>query len=272
MTSLRLACCGLFLSAATVLAAPPGAIRVPAGPVAPAPVAPAPDPAAALKLTPDLLYVIDSDVPCLVLASPAGLVSVTEEAGPVRVRGRFADAPNKVESRTFKGKAVFTVEAVGTGRVELLVVPVGAAKADQVVRRTVDVDAGQGPIPPPKPGPKPDPKPGPKDVPLAADPAGLRVLIVYDSLEKDMLPGHREVIFGAKVRDWLDANAAKDGYRMWPSASLGDLAGAERHWRDAAARKRESLPYCIISNGKTFYEGPLPADADKFIAEAGKHK
>ena len=141
----------------------PAPIRLPSGPVKPTPPAPSPD--AAQKLTADLLFVVEADIPVLVLTSPNGLVSVTEDAGPVRIRGRFVDDPTKVHTRTYKGKQVFVVEAAATGRVELLVVPAGAKSAADVVRRTIDVDAGQAPQPPPvPPDPKPDPKPDPAKV------------------------------------------------------------------------------------------------------------
>ena len=140
------------------------AIRLPSGPIKPAPPAPAPD--AVQKLSADLLYVVEADIPVVMLTSPRGVVSVSEDAGPVRIRGRFVDDPGKVHTRTFKGKQVFVVEAAATGRVELLVVPLGAKSADDVVRRTLDVDAGHAPQPPPVP---PDPKPDPKPDPAKAD-------------------------------------------------------------------------------------------------------
>lgn len=147
----------LVLAASAVgFAEPP--IRVPAAPVVPQPFPPAPRPDAAIRLGSDSLFVIDGDAPFLVLASPFGLVSVTEEAGPLRVRGKFADGFGKVESRTFKGKQVVTVEAIATGRCELLIVPVGAKSAAEVIRRTLEVESGETPQPKPDP-PKPDPKP-----------------------------------------------------------------------------------------------------------------
>jgi len=131
-----------------------------------------------VSLAADQLFVIDSDIPVLVLASPRGLVSITEEAGPVKVRGKFVDGTG-VETRTFKGKSVVTVEAIAAGRCELLVVPVGAAKGEQVVRRTLDVIVGQGPIPPPVPRPDPKPQPEPKPDPLRVD--SVWVVVVEDA-------------------------------------------------------------------------------------------
>jgi hypothetical protein len=158
----------LLLASPAVAAEP--AVRVPSAAPIPAPMPPKPAPAPAggpLTLSAGVWFVVDSDVPVIVLSSPAGLVSVTEDAGPLRFRGRFVEEPEKLQTRTFSGKHVFTVEAVASGRVEILVVPVGAKGEKDVIRRTVDVDAGQGPIPPPKPKPDPEPKPDPKPLPVA---------------------------------------------------------------------------------------------------------
>src|SRR5207244_3923403 len=79
------------------------AIRVP---VVPVPNPPAPAPGAASKLTLDTLLVIDSDVPVILLVSPEGLVKVTEEVGPVKIRAKFVYDPSKTHTKTFKGKQV----------------------------------------------------------------------------------------------------------------------------------------------------------------------
>lgn len=128
-------------------------------------------PAAVPVLTGSVLYVFDTDKDVLVLTSPPGLASVTKEAGPVRVKGLFIDAKQQ-STRTFKGKWVYQVDPVpgAKGRVELLVVPVGAADEKAVTRKLIDVDGGTGPQPPPNPGPTPNPNPPtppvPADVPL----------------------------------------------------------------------------------------------------------
>ena len=139
----------------------PSPIRLPAVTVNTDPK-PMPGPDAVTRLTTDRLYVLDSDVPVIVLSSPPGLVALTDDVGPIKVRGQFADGTGKYETRTFTGKYVYTVEASKTGRVELIVVPVGAKTAGEVIRRVIDVVAGDSPQPPqPGPGPAPTPTPGP---------------------------------------------------------------------------------------------------------------
>ena len=154
---------------------PPGPVRLPA--VARA-ADPTPGPDAVTRLTADRLFVLDSDVPVIVLTSPPGLVTLTEDAGPVKFRGQFADGTGRYETRTFAGKYVYTVEASRTGRVELIVVPVGAKTSAEVIRRVIEVDAGGQPQPPqPGPGPAPTPTPGP------TTPTKLTVVVVEETAD-----------------------------------------------------------------------------------------
>jgi len=113
------------------------------------PPAPPPVPAGVPQLGADQILVIDAKEPCFLLTSPAGLVSVTQEAGPIRIRAKFVGGSGKTETRTFAGPTVFTLEAKSAGRVELIVVKAGAKSVDDVARRLVDV--GLGPQPPPTP-------------------------------------------------------------------------------------------------------------------------
>lgn len=110
-----------------------------------------------VKFTKELYFVIDSDTPCLVLASPLGLVSISSDEGPIKVRGRFIDGAG-TETRTFKGPYVYTVEAQNSGDVEILVIPEKAKEAD-VLRRSLRVVV-DGVDPQPQPD-KPDPMPEP---------------------------------------------------------------------------------------------------------------
>lgn len=123
------------------------------------PVNPPPRPSnATAELTQELLYVAESKTEWLVLTSPEGLVAVTAESGPLRVRGRFLDDPAKVQTKTFAGPFVYSLEATGVGLCEVMFVPIGAKSASDVVRRTIKTNNGAKP-PPPKPDQDPDPKP-----------------------------------------------------------------------------------------------------------------
>lgn len=200
------ASCLLLAMAAATRSADTPPIRVPD--VAPLPLPTPPNPAppgGALRLTQDVLFVVDSDVEVLVLASPEGLVKVTREESPLRIRGKFIDNPAKTVTRKFSGKAVYTVEGVADGTCEILVIPVGATDGKQVVRRTVLVETGVGPQPPP--GPNPPPKP---PEPLKS----FRVVFIFES-GQTLTAAQNSVLYGKTVEDYLNATCTggKNGWR-----------------------------------------------------------
>jgi hypothetical protein len=204
--------------------------------------------------------VIDSDMPVIVLASPPGLVTVTTDTGPLKIRGKFVDGSGKTETRTYKGKSVTTVEAIGKGDVELLVIPEGVKTEGEILRRRLAVDAGT-PDPPPGPGPGPNP-PQPID-PAPIPVAGFRVLIVFEEKDASKLPlGQHSAIYGKQIRDYLNAKCVigADGKTKdwWILDQNVNTVNMQKHWQDAMARKRTTLPWLIVSDGKTGYEGPLP--------------
>lgn len=151
MNIFRLSLLVLCFSAA-VHGAEPG-IRLPASPMPVAPVA-------VTDLPADAVFVVECDTPCLTLASRDGFVTITEEVGPLRIRGRFADT-GKIESRSYKAKQLWIVEAIMPGEVELFIIPDGTKDPTKVIRRTLVVGGTVGKPVPPKPIdpilPKPDP-------------------------------------------------------------------------------------------------------------------
>lgn len=214
------------------------AIRFPTPAVAPivAPTPPPPSPDAVSVLPEDHLYVIDADDPCLVLDSPLGVVSVTQEAGPLTVRGKFVGGSGRAETKRFSGKSVFIVEPLKSGRVELLVVPAGADSAG-VLRRTLDVKSGVGPQPPPEPDEEID---GPLGL-SSASYAGKRAVQSNPGEAKLLAKAHRDV-----------ANeAARDPFIVIESAhkSLTEKVGvmplerrqAWKPWMDRVAARIEEL-------------------------------
>lgn len=157
----RLAAFLLLLTTGAPLAAlPPVPPRNP--PPGPAPIVipdvkpptPPPPPVSVAKLGPNVWWVAQSTADFSVVPSPEGLVTVTKVRGPVTMRGWFVEAPNVVQTKTFAGPYVVTVEAAGTGKCELLI------GTDVNALKRVCLDVYTDPVPPgPGPGPGPDPPP-----------------------------------------------------------------------------------------------------------------
>lgn len=133
---------------------------------------------------------------------------------------------------------------------------------------------GDSPIPPVPPGPTPDPKPDPpKPDPPSPAPiplAGFRVLVVYES---SVANSTLAIVSAKPVFDYLMAKCAKDGasaeWRVFDKDVK--LDNAKQHWKDAMARPRTTIPWVIISNGVSGYEGPLPKTADETLALLKKY-
>jgi hypothetical protein len=249
-------------------------------------------------------YIVGSAVPLIILQHGDGKIAFTERDGaakPLVVPADWAvgykpdavDPDLGLSTVTFRDKFLYIGKPESGGKVDVTLIPtkkvilvdkegkesLGPITRADILNRLVDVDV-QGPRPPPEVDPKVDPKvdpvvPEPKDVPLSAGDGKMRVLIVYNSLDPKMTPSDREILFGADVRDYLAKNAAKDGFRIFPLKTIESdprFSNEDKIWKDAVARKRDSLPWLIVSNGKTFYEGKLPAGEKAFFAEADKHK
>ena len=274
------------LAAAGVLAAAParGADPKPAkaadfvfpsGPVVEP--APAPKADATAPLVGKQLYVITRESDFVLLARPAGLVKVTREVGPLRVYGEFWDAvPGRAEtSRRYDAPFIAIVEAVGQGTVTLDAVPFKFETADAIKTVELAVDAKKGAQPPPNVDPKTDPKTDPKVDPQPVAPIpgpGVKVLIVFDDTPagRARVPeAQNAIIYGAEIRALLTKTCGKDGFRIWPSPA--DATGEAQVWRDAYARPRAALPWVVISNGVTGYEGPLSKTPAEFAALLAKY-
>jgi hypothetical protein len=251
------------MASASAVAAPPESIRLPVTPVAPQPAPPAPS--GVSKLGPGQLYVIDSDVECLVLASPIGIVKTTDGKGPVKVFGVFVDGTWSNEWREFKGKQITIVEAAVSGRVELLIVPVGATTTKDVIRVTLDVTAGQGPIPPPKPKPD-DPKP--------PEPAKtFRVIMVHETATP-LTAAQHGVIYGKVVEEYLTKNATggKAGWKRRDPNTPSEAGIMGELWTAAKAELKPTDPPCVVveKDGKVEII-PLAATPEEMVAVFDKY-
>lgn len=152
------------------------------------------------------------------------------------------------------------------------------------------VPPGPTPTPPnPVDPPKPDPVDPPAPAPIAGE--GLRMLLVEESKLRNTLPKSQQYIYSAKeVRDYLRAKCpiGSDGktpeYRIWDIYQTIASSSEDTRWKDAFKRVTTSisspskvrpnirmftpgkLPWVLISNGKTGYEGPLPANVPDMMA------
>ena len=136
-----------------------------------------------------------------------------------------------------------------------------------------------GEAPPVPPGPTPpDPKPpGPTPDPAPIPTAGFRFLIVEETAERSKLPAdQREIIGSTVLRLALNAACAKGPDGKSPEWRIIDkdapMAAESKVWQDAMARPRKSLPWLIVSNGTTGFEGPLPATVNEVLAIVEKYK
>lgn len=181
------------------------------------------------KLAVDEWYVIQSNTELFVLASPSGIVDVTYEPGPLKLKGKFAGSTGSIEIKTFDRSHIYSVSAVKSGTVELIIVPVGAKELSSVVRRTVVV-SGSGPQPPP-PGPTPDP------VPVPVPSTGFRVLMLTN---EDMTREQNVTVYSTTLRSWLKENCEKNAeglpeFRVWDRTTVarpGMITAESKAWQD----------------------------------------
>lgn len=117
----------------------------------------------------------------------------------------------------------------------------------------------------------------PNVIPLSPAPIpepGFRVLVVYESADMTKYPvATQAILAGAEVREFLKANcvaeAGHPGFRIF-DANI-DTAGDLAVWKTAMTRPRTQLPWVVISNGKSGFEGPLPATPTEFLELCKKY-
>lgn len=119
--------------------------------------------------------------------------------------------------------------------------------------------------PTPPPGPKPDPIPVPDGTNPFGKLTGFRAAIVYETGDKYTI-GQTSAMFGADVVSYLNSKTAKgaDGKTLdW--RRLDPQQPATGVWADLLKRERKSMPWLILSNGSTWYEGPVPESDVKML-------
>ncbi len=125
------------------------------------------------------------------------------------------------------------------------------------------------------PGPTPAPAPTPVVPPPIPSP-GLRVLMLYESADLTKYPAAQaSIIYDQSLRIFLDGACAKgaDGkspeYRIWDKDVIA--SGDSPLWQTALARPHPTMPWIVVSNGITGYEGPLPGNAADTLALVKKY-
>lgn len=113
------------------------------------------------------------------------------------------------------------------------------------------------------------------EVPI--DRMGLHVVIVVESAALAEMPeAQRQILFGMRTRLWLNDNCAKgeDGQPTWrvldPDTEFPE--GCDAVWCKALARDRTELPWVVVSNGKSGFEGPLPTNINDFLKLVEQYK
>lgn len=130
-------------------------------------------------------------------------------------------------------------------------------------------DSKSAPPKPPKPVivvPAPPPEPKPITAPIPAE--GLHVLIWRETDLNRVPEAQLEQFYGVRLRAWM--KASRVDFRIWDQNI--DAANETAEWQAAAKVKPGSLPWIVVSNGKTGYAGPLPESTEATIALLEKFK
>ena len=134
-------------------------------------------------------------------------------------------------------------------------VPTGIAECVVIVDDGID----DNDPPAPEPGPEPPvpPKPPTPDTKPPFPTDDLAVLVVYEKTGAPLPENIYSIVYGKAVREFLDAKAGKGDWRIYDPQI--DVTRDAAKWQAAMSVKRDSLPWVVISNGKTGYSGPIPA-------------
>lgn len=150
-------------------------------------------------------------------------------------------------------------------------------KITEVVTKTVVLTAkvnigGKEPGPDPGPDPDPEPEPGPTPIPTK----GFRALIVYESSDLSSYPAKQvDILFNKTLREYLNQKCVKGEDGKTPEYRIFDKDISPKNeskiWQDAMARARSGLPWLLVSNGESGWEGPLPGTLEETMAILKKY-
>jgi hypothetical protein len=209
----------------------------------------------------------DITVPAAVKALPGRIIEVKVETKATEIQWNLASAAGDWDMiDAWGGKRMFFVSPTA-GEYKFLVVAIVGGHLTPAQPCTITVGTPTPPVPPKPPEPPTPPAP----IPVA----GLRMLVVYKLVDMGKLPAaQRDILYSTTIRDYMRQHGAKaaDGTaesRFWDESE--DVSKESQLWQDAFKRPRKSLPWLIISDGKTGYEGPLPGSTDEMMGLLQKY-
>lgn len=129
------------------------------------------------------------------------------------------------------------------------------AEAEAVVKFG-DALPPQPPVPPQPPQP---PVPPPSTDPFGTQ--GFKVLIVLEKQEQHLLTsGQVAGIFGSTTEEYIKGKGGEFAILDKDNTA----ATLPKAWQDVMKRPRASMPWVVIGNGKTGFEGPVPKASAEF--------
>lgn len=127
----------------------------------------------------------------------------------------------------------------------------------------ISIRIGNAPQPPPDDDTVPIPQPEP--TPTVGK---LRVVIIEEVSQRPSLPSSQQaVLLDKSIRDYMKTHCELNPKDNTPEFRLvdKDLTPDEEWLKKAFSEQRSSLPWIVLSNGKTGFSGPLPLTAEETL-------
>lgn len=215
----------------------------------------------------ETVLLIDGETSLVSESSPGQSVESTSQVGRIRIEGdpvegvqiqAFNSNFEPAEIETLSGFGRWIIRKPGRYLVAVYI------PGEYVPIRPLIVPGIVDPVEPINPVEPVDPVPV---ITPPIDGEGFQVLVVYQTEDLARYPAsQREIFYSPDVRDWLDSASVKvDGLPSWRFQDADTQFQTSNRWSKAIQRPRSQLPWVIISNGKTGFEGPLPATASETI-------
>lgn len=222
-------------------------------------------------LNDDEWYVVESEGPLYVVASPIKSLNILNSPGPMTLGGKFVGGSGTDEVKIYKGPHVTVIRKAkdAAGDVDLAFIPFGFKDETEVVRIKLTLS---GPRPPPIIVDPVIVDPPVVD-PVVVVPTGFRVIIAYES-QGAPLPRELDVIINStKIRAYLESKCAKSPegvaeYRVWDddvTTTATESATIRDMWATAQPKIGDVPRIIVAVNGKLDIY-PMPANEAAVLA------